>query len=414
MKETLRAVLPSFVLRLYHRGLAELGALIYGAPSRKLVVIGVTGTKGKSSVVELIAEILRAGGKTTAAASTIRFSIADEHEPNLFKMTMPGRLFLQKFLRRALTARCTHAVIEMTSEGVLQERHRAVDLNALVFTNLSPEHIERHGSMQAYAAAKLALARHLERSPKRPRIIVANLDDKYGQQFLDAAVEVKAPFSVRDAEPYSTDEKNIRFVWREMLFTVPLPGAFSLKNCLAALTLGEALGIPLKDMHRALERISPIAGRAERVEVGQPFPVIIDYAHTPDSLRAVFETYAKHRIIAVFGATGGGRDQWKRAEMGKVADEFATRAILTDDDSYEEDPRAIAREIAKGFSRITPTIEPDRRKAIAQALAEAKEGDAVLLLGKGTDPYLMGKYGSRMPWSEVGVAREELKRLGYN
>lgn len=414
MKSLVRSLLPDPVIGAYHFVLAYMGALVYGFPSRKLVVIAVTGTKGKSTVTELIAVLLRGAGKKIAIASTIHFIIGDEEEPNLFKMTMPGRFFLQKFLRRAALAGCTHAVVEMTSEGARQYRHKGIELNALVFTNLAPEHIESHGSLEKYADAKLSLARALADSSKRPRIIVANIDDVWGEKFLEVDADNKETFSLADAEPYKTDDRSVRFVWRRTVFSVPLPGLFNLKNCLAALTLGEALGLSQGNMKEVLEHIGPIAGRAQRIERGQPFDVLVDYAHTADSLRALFETFKNKNIIAVFGATGGGRDKWKRPEMGKVADEFCSAVILTDDDSYDEEPLTIAKEIAMGFSRIKPSIEVDRKKAISQALAQAKEGDVVLLAGKGTDPFLMGPQGSKLPWSDAAVAAEELKKLGYH
>ena len=423
----LRKIIPAPILGVYHLVLAYAGAVIYRFPSRKLVVIAVTGTKGKSSVVELVAELLRAGppdgkagGKQVASASTIRFCVGTQCERNLFKMTMPGRFFLQHFLRRAVDAHCTHVVVEMTSEGVLQHRHKGVALDALVFTNLQPEHLERHGGLEAYADAKLALARALAKSSKRPRTIVANLDDAYGQKFLDAEVEGKAPFSLHDAEPYNTDDKNVRFVWRGELFTVPLPGEFNLKNCLAALALGEALGLSVQDMKHALEHVTQIDGRAQRIERGQPFAVIVDYAHTPDSLKALYEAYCpstalgiKRKLICVLGSTGWGRDAWKRPAMGAIADEYCASAYLTNEDPYDEDPQAIVDAVAKGFSRITPTVVLDRRAAIAAALREAKEGDAVLITGKGTDPYIMGPRGTKQEWSDADIAKEELEKLGY-
>ena len=411
MKNVIRSLLPASLLSAYHLVLAYAGAIVYRFPSRKLVVIAVTGTKGKSSVVELVAELLRASGKQVASASTIRFCVGAQCERNLFKMTMPGRFFLQHFLRRAVDAHCTHAVIEMTSEGVLQYRHKGVELDALVFTNLQPEHLERHGGFEAYADAKLSLARALAGSPKRPRIVVANLDDAYGQKFLDTPVEAKAPFSLHDAEPYNTDDKNVRFVWRGELFTVPLPGEFNLKNCLAALALCEALGLSVQDMKRALEHVTQIDGRAQRIERGQPFAVIVDYAHTPDSLKALYEAYKNKKIIGVLGSTGGGRDAWKRPAMGAIADEYCASAYLTNEDPYDEDPQAIVDAVAKGFSRITPTVVLDRRAAIAAALREAKEGDAVLITGKGTDPYIMGPRSTKQEWSDAEVATEELERL---
>jgi len=450
MKEKLlrivRALLPEDAYRrllaTYHLWLAYLGAFFYGYPSRKLFVIAVTGTKGKSSTVEIIRAMLREAGYKTAAASTIQFCIGDQCEPNLYKMTMVGRFFLQKFLRQAVDEGASHAVIEMTSEGAAQFRHKAIELDALVFTNLAPEHLESHGGMERYAAAKLSIAEHLAQSPKRPRIIVANADDAYGAQFLATQVEVRAPFSLADAAPYTADENGARFFWRGQLWNAPLPGVFSLKNILAALALGEALGLPQETMRRALEKTSVIAGRAQRIERGQSFTVIVDYAHTPDSLRALYETFgtstaalvaaapAPHRKkakspadageknaarskrrICVLGSTGGGRDTWKRPAMGAIADEFCDLAFITDEDPYDEDPRQIIDAIAQGFSRVTPRIIMDRREAMAAAFREARAGDVVLITGKGTDPYIMRAGGTREPWSDKRVAEEELDVL---
>ena len=400
----------------YHFALSFIGALRYGFPSRRLCVIAVTGTKGKSSVVELIRAILTEAGYKTASAGTINFCIGDECRPNKYKMTMIGRFFLQKFLREAVNKGATHAVIEMTSEGAIQHRHRFIDLDALVFTNLAPEHLERHGGLEQYAAAKLSIARQLERSGKRPRIIVANADDAYGEAFLATSVEIRAPFSLKNAEPYHTDDKSAQFTWHGDRFTTPLPGLFSLKNVLAAMTVCDALGVPKEAIQRATETPRVIPGRAERVECGQDFTVIVDYAHTPDSLRALYETFGGTdgrggRRICILGSTGGGRDTWKRPTMGAIADEMGDVVILTDEDPYDENPEQIVEAIAAGFTHITPIIIMDRRQAIAAALTEAKTGDYVLISGKGTDPYIMKAYGKKEPWSDKRVAEEELEKL---
>ncbi len=409
----MKRFIPQPLIQAYHFLFPYLGALWYRFPSKKLFIVGITGTKGKSTTCELVRAILTEAGYRTALASTIHFSIGEKSERNLFKMTMPGRFFLQAFLRKAVDAGMTHAVIEMTSEGAKQFRHRAIEMNALIFTNLAPEHLESHGGMEKYVAAKFSIAEALAHSPKRPRTIVANGDDAYGEKFLSISVEERRPFYLYEAEPYSVDDRGVRFLWRGELFSVPLPGLFNLKNILAALTLGETLKVPQATMKKALEHIPQISGRAERVEKGQPFSVIVDYAHTPESLKALYETYHSHRIIGVLGATGGGRDSWKRKEMGKLASEACDIAILTNEDPYDEDPRHIMEEVASGFTKKKPRMVMSRRDAIAESLKEARPGDAVLITGKGTDPYIMGARGSKEAWSDRMVAEEELQKLGY-
>jgi UDP-N-acetylmuramoyl-L-alanyl-D-glutamate--2,6-diaminopimelate ligase len=407
MKSSLKKIVPRSFIRLYHLTLAYLGALLYRFPSRKLFVIGVTGTKGKSSTVELVRAILEEAGYKTASVSTIQFCINGACERNLFKMTMPGRFFLSRFLRQAVDTGATHAVIEMSSEGAAQYRHKGIELDALIFTNLAPEHIESHGSFEAYAAAKLSLAQHLEHSPKRPRIIVANADDAYGQKFLSIAVEKRVPFSLRDAGSYKCADNGITFYWKDEHYHSPLIGEFNLKNILAVLSLGDAMGIAHDVMQQAVAKTARIPGRAEFVEKGQTFAVVVDYAHTPDSLRALYEAFKDKRIIGVLGNTGGGRDTWKRPEMGRITDEYCDEVILTNEDPYDEDPMQILEAMAAGMKR-EPRIILDRREAIRTALLLARPGDAVLISGKGTDPYIMGPNGSKMEWSDRRVAEEEL------
>ena len=422
----MKKFIPKKLLDLYHLGFAILGAKYYGDPSKKLFVVGVTGTKGKSTTSELVRTVLAGAGHSVALASTIHFRINDEIIPNLFKMTMPGRAYLQWFMREALRKGCTHIVLEMSSEGATQFRHKGIALDALIFTNLQPEHIEAHGSLEAYAAAKLSLAHELELSPKQPRYIIANIDDPLGEEFLKTNVEVRAPFSLADAEPHTVDDTSVRFVYKNGLyaqagdlFTVPLPGLFNLRNALAAITFGRAIGIEMVSLQKSLQYVKPILGRAERVEAGQPFAVVVDYAHTPDSLKALFEAYQSKKIIAIIGSTGGGRDKWKRPLMGTIADAYCELTILTNEDPYDEDPHQILGDIAKGFTAHTPTIMLDRREAIAAALKEAAvlseknktNTVAVLITGKGTDPYIMGHKGNKVVWSDKKVAEEELHKL---
>jgi len=376
-------------------------------------VIGVTGTKGKSSVAEMLYAILMEAGHKTALAGTIHFAISDEVRPNLFKMTLPGRGFIQKFLAEALLKKCTHAVVEITSEAALQYRHIGLDLDALVFTNLQKEHVESHGSMEKYFKAKYAIGTSLEKSSKRPRVIVANADDQYGNRFLELDVEKRIPFSASDVQNPQVNEDGVLFDYKNVRFTLKQPGHFSLMNALSAIKTAEALGVPLEMCALALSKLSRIKGRAERIDAGQDFLAVVDYAHTPDSLKALYSAFEKRRKICVLGNTGGGRDTWKRPEMGKIADEACAEVILTNEDPYDEDPQAIIDAMAADMKR-KPVIIMDRREAIRYALSKAKKDDAVLISGKGTDPYIMGPKGSKVPWSDADVVREELDKLLAN
>ena len=396
----------------YHRALAFLGALIYRFPSRKLTVIGITGTKGKSSTAEIVNAVLEEAGHTTALASTIRFKIGSHSRPNLFKMTMPGRFFVQKFLRDALRAGCTHAVLEMTSEGTIQFRHKHIALDTLIFTNLSPEHIEAHGSYEAYFLAKFKIARELERSPKQNRAIISNNDDEHGKKFLEIDVEHVIPYSLSDAGAYMLDERGADFVFENTAMHTPLVGVFNIYNALAAIHYAKHRNIPLETVQVALLKLQPIKGRVEYIEAGQKFNVVIDYAHTPHSLEALYKAFADRRKICVLGNTGGGRDRWKRPEMGAIAEWHCDEIILTNEDPYDEEPRAIVEDMARGMTRKKPSIIMDRRRAIRKALSLARdENDIVLITGKGTDPYIMGARNAKVRWSDAAVARNELEKI---
>jgi len=411
--ELLKAILPRSLVRpllpLYHRVFAYGAAALYGFPAKDMVVIGVTGTKGKSSVSDMLFTVLRHAGYPAAVAGTIRFAIKDESVPNKYKMTMPGRGFIHEFLGRARKAGVTHAVVEITSESVLQHRHRYLFLNGLVFTNLQKEHIESHGSFENYAAAKLEIGKELAHSPKRPRAIIANADDQRSAPYLALAVEQSVRFSLSDASDVVYAPGAVSFTYENTRFDLKLPGSFSVMNALAVIRAARFLGVPLPTIADALRALERIPGRTERIEEGQDFQAIVDYAHTPDSLKALYAAYPTRRIC-VLGNTGGGRDTWKRPEMGKIAEEQCDEVILTNEDPYEEDPRAIVDAMASGMSR-KPTIIMDRRDAIAHALSLAQTGDAVLITGKGTDPYIMEANNTKTPWSDATVVHEELRKL---
>ncbi len=415
LKRLIPKSLLSNLLPLYHLSLAYIGAFIYGFPSRKLRVIGVTGTKGKSTTVELISAILEEAGEKTALTSTVRFKTGEETFPNLFKMTTPGRFFLQKFLKDAVNKRCTYAILELSSEGAKQFRHRGIDLDALVFTNLQPEHLESHGSFEKYRDAKLSLASYMARrgNKKRPRIIVSNSDDAVGHLFLQTPVEKKISYSTNEAETLVLGQQGIDFTIGDQRFSSSLRGKFNLSNLLAAIHTTQAFDVPLSATRRAIRAFPGVPGRLEEIQEGQNFRVFVDYAHTPDSLKAIYETFPNEKKICVLGSTGGGRDTWKRPEMGKIAGEFCEIVILTNEDPYDEDQQKIINEVAAGVENAgkKPEIIIDRREAIRAALSYARASRVVLVTGKGTDPYIMGPKGTKTPWSDASVVREELKHL---
>lgn len=416
VKQLIPTSLFAFLQPPYHYALSVIGALWYRFPSKEITVIGVTGTKGKSTVVELVNAIFEADGRRTAVAGTIRFKIGEKSERNMYKMTMPGRFFLQRFLREAVNAGCDVAVVEMTSQGVLQYRHKFVHLDALVFTNLSPEHIEAHGSYEKYVSAKLELARALELSQKRPRYIVANRDDAEGHRFLEAEVEHQLPYGLSDLELHAENKEDISLVTDGTTIRVPLVGLFNVYNALSAITLTRAFGVPLKTINRALANLAPIKGRVERFrspkDAVKKVTAIVDYAHTPDSLEKLYQAFEKERKVCILGNTGGGRDTWKRPEMARIAEKHCERIILTNEDPYDEDPKKIIDDMVRGIDDTSKlTVIMDRRKAIRTALEEAPDGAVVIISGKGTDPYIMGPNNTKTPWSDAKVVTQELASL---
>lgn len=378
----------------YHFVLALVGAIIYRYPARDIHVIAVTGTKGKSTTTEFVNAILEEAGYKTAILSTIRFKIADHNKPNMYKMTMPGRFFVQKFLRESVDAGCQYAIVEMTSEGAKMWRHAFTSLNTLIFTNLTPEHIESHGSFEKYRDAKLGLARAVARSWKQNTKVIANADDKHGPHFLIYNVDQNIPYFEKDA-------KKIK---------INIPGEFNKINALAAATFARSIGVSEDNITNALAHLTHIPGRVEEINAGQDFKVVVDYAHTADSLEKLYKTY-KGSKIAVIGSCGGGRDKAKRPILGALADKYCDTVIVTDEDPYDDDVDEIINDVASGVTTQDPIIEADRRSAIRLAISKAKTGDTVLITGKGTDPYIMRANGEREIWSDSRVAREEIEKF---
>jgi UDP-N-acetylmuramoyl-L-alanyl-D-glutamate--2,6-diaminopimelate ligase len=330
---------------------------------------------------------------------------------------MPGRFFVHRFLRQAVTAGCDVAILEISSEAAKQSRHRFIGMDGLIFTNLSPEHIESHGSFEKYRAAKLSIAKTLARRLKKRSVIVANADDPAGDLFLNAGAEERYPYSLKDGEPFTITETGICFTFKGTEIRSPLRGSFNLYNMIGASVMADAFSVPVLSIKEGLEKLSIIKGRVEFVKVhgenfkDQDFDVVVDYAHTAGSLIELYKAFGSQRKICVLGNTGGGRDKWKRPEMAKVADTYCEEVFLTNEDPYDEDPDKIIEDMLPGFTEREPKIIMDRREAIRAAILKAKTGDAVLITGKGTDPYIMLANNQKLRWSDYEVAKEELEGI---
>jgi UDP-N-acetylmuramoyl-L-alanyl-D-glutamate--2,6-diaminopimelate ligase len=422
MKNLIKKILPKFFINFYHFLLAFFSAILYGFPSRKIKLIGVTGTNGKTTTTEMIASILEAAGYKVALLNSVRFKIGEEETINTLRMTMPGRGFIQKFLKKALKNNCSFAVIEVSSEGIKQYRHKFLNFKIAIFTNLAPEHIESHGSFENYRRAK---GKFFEATKK---IHVLNAEDENVEYFMKFPAKKKIFYStdlsknlafqkigtIIFAENIRENEKGTAFKVNNVDFNLGIIGKFNIYNALAAISVGISQGISLETCKKALESFKGVPGRMEEV-ISKPFKVIVDYAFTPNALEKVYQTLTSQittndsRLICVLGACGGGRDKWKRPVLGELAAKYCDEVIVTNEDPYDEDPWQIIEQVASGTKGKARKIL-DRREAISTALKLAKEGDVVVITGKGCEPSICVK-GKKIPWDDREVAREEFQKL---
>lgn len=412
----LRKLVPSFLVDQYHFLWSLAGALLFGFPSRKIKVIGVTGTNGKSTTIELIIKVLEQAGYKVAALSSIKFKIGERERINELRMTMPGRTIIQAFLKKAVDSGCQYAIIEVTSEGIKQHRHRFINFEVAVFTNLSPEHIESHGSFEKYKQAKLSFFKKVK------KVHVLNRDDESFESFnrffaqkkyLYGLGKIVTPEQEIKVNNHFSNNQGIGFEINGLKFSLPLLGRFNIYNTLAAVCVGLSQNISLETCQKALIRAKGVPGRTELV-VSQPFCVFVDYAFTPNALEKVYRTIRKDwvrtKMICVLGACGGGRDKWKRPVLGRLAAQYCDEVVLTNEDPYDEDPQEIIDQIAKGTKGKEKKII-DRREAISYALKIARPNDVVIITGKGCEPSICLAGGKRIPWDDRKVVKEEFNKI---
>ena len=444
VERPLDAGLPQLVVRRSLGALPVAAAWWYGDPSAELGVVGVTGTDGKTSTARLVASVLEAGGWQTGIVSTIGGRIGGVDEPSPPHATTPQAPELQRALRAMATAGDRAAVVETTSHGLAQGRVDGVRYDLAVFTNLSHEHLDFHGTFEAYLAAKRSLFERLavdERNPPKPtpgwaRTGIVNVDDPAAGAFVDATRQAGARLLTygRDRSAdfrlvnVDDDGRRLHVTWEgpagRTTAALRLAGRFNAYNALAAVAVGAAIDLHPGAVIEGLEGLGRVPGRMERIDVGQPFGIVVDYAHSPNALAVVLDELrpvaeaAGGALISVFGSAGE-RDPEKRPLMGRVAAERSRLVIATDEDPRDEEPMAILEAIATGAEAAgavrgsTLLLIRDRGQAIREAMGAARPGDVVLLAGKGHENTIIQANGAAIPWDERAEALAALRELGH-
>jgi UDP-N-acetylmuramoyl-L-alanyl-D-glutamate--2,6-diaminopimelate ligase len=438
------APVPQVIVDRSLLALADAATWWYGDPSAELGVVGITGTDGKTSTARLTAAVLEAGGWQTGIVSTIGGRIGGAEETMPPHATTPQAPELQRALAAMREAGDRAAVVETTSHGLAQGRVNGVRYDIAVFTNISHEHLDFHGTFEAYLAAKRSLFERLavdERNPTKPvpgwpRTGIVNVDDPAAGSFIEATRHAGARLLAYGRDPsaelrlldVNDDGRRLHVTWDgpsgRRAAALQLAGRFNAFNALAAASVGEAIGLDGAAIVEGLEGLSRVPGRMERIDLGQPFGVVVDYAHSPNALQVVLDELGPvaqaggGELIAVFGSAGE-RDREKRSTMGRIAAERSRLVIATDEDPRDEDPTAILEAIAAGAESAgaargrSVLLIQDRREAIREALSAARPGDVVLLAGKGHENTILMAHGEAIPWDERAEAIAALHDLGY-
>ena len=433
LKRLLRKIIPEPIFRLYHWTLSVLAVFLYGYPSRKLTVIGVTGTSGKTTTTEWIGRIIEHCGDSVGWATTNSFKVGSKEIVNDTKMTMLGRFKTQKMLREMVRSGCKYAVIETSSQGIKQYRHKGIEYDLVVLTNLWPEHIEAHGGFENYKRAKGKLFDHCS------KVHLVNLNCEHAKYFLKFKADKKYGFDVRGkdarkgvsadtltgvvptvAEKIKVLATGSSFAIRDQKFNLSPIGLHNVENATAAISVALALGYDIKLIADAVARLPVVPGRLETIDQGQPFTVIVDYAFEPVALAKLFETvqmFDHKRVIHVVGSAGGGRDVSRRPKLGRLSAEHADITIVTNEDPYDDDPQEIIDQVAAGAFEVGSHEGQDlyrildRAKAIDKAISLAAKGDIVLITGKGSEPVMAVGNGKTVPWDDRREVRKALHKV---
>ena len=407
---------------LYHTSMARRAAAHFGFPGKKLTVIGVTGTNGKTTTCNLIYSILKAARLPCGLISTVNTAVGGKERVNETKLTSLPPEVTQKLLSQMVEAGDRYAVLEVSSIALDQNRFFGVSFAVAVFTNFTHDHLDYHKTMERYLEAKGKLFQG------RPAVSVINLDDEKAFFFLHFPAEKRITYALKQKEPDVTatlidQEKNIflfDFEGQKTEIALKLPGLFNLYNALAAASAAWGLGVPLSAIKQGIESLKLVPGRMQEVRAGQSFRVVVDYAHTPDGFDKALSALKEKtggRLITVFGATGE-RDKNKRPVLGQVASRYSDLIVLTEEDPGKEDALSIIQEVMLGINQNKFALGqnlwviPSRKEALKKAFSLAQEGDTVALLGLGAQTVMVTKEG-KIPYHEPTIAKEILEGLGH-
>jgi len=401
--------------------LGKIAANLYDHPSSKLEMVGVTGTNGKTTITYLVEQIMKRQGKKVGLIGTLGARVAGRKIPG--SRTTPEAIDLQKLLATMVGEDADLAVMEVSSHALDLGRVQGCEFDAGIFTNLTQDHLDYHKTMEGYLQAKARLFKELK-GPKQPKIGIINGDDPAAKTLCEVSAAPTITYGVRAKElDYRAEniqlsahgiQMTVRFQGKLQEVHYSTPGMFSVYNALAAFTWAIERGCDPQLAADALAEVQGVPGRFESVRKGQPFPVIVDYAHTPDGLENVLKTareFTQGQLITVFGC-GGDRDKGKRPKMGEISARLSDFVIVTSDNPRTEEPEQIIKDILVGISGVEYTVMVNRREAIMAACRIAKPGDTVLIAGKGHEDYqIIGK--ETFPFDDREVAKEALRGLGY-
>lgn len=427
----------NWLKKIFHWKIAWLANIFYGFPSKKLIVIGVTGTKGKSSTCKFIASILEKANFKVGLLSTIEIKINRERILNNKKMTMLGRGQIQKFLKKMVDAGCEYAVIETSSEGIMQFRHLGINYDIVVFTNLGEEHSERHGGFENLKKDKGKIFANLKKGPNKiingkkiDKVIIVNSDDINSDYFYNFNADKKIKYGITNNKAdfvgkiLSSNEKGSVIEIEGKEYPISIAGLFNAHNALSAFSVARSQSVGDTAIREGISSVQNIEGRMEKIICSQPFQVIVDYAHEPMSIRGLFESLKKFsnfhgKLIGVIGSDGGGRDKKKRHKIGSISAEYCDYVIVTDVNCYDEDSNSIAQAVAGGareggkIDEVSLFVEIDRFKAIEKAFLMAKAGDIVVITAKGSEPFIAVAKGKKISWDDRMIAKKILEKIGY-